>query len=58
MKYRVHRVKVRNSTLQQDVEHFINTLEGEISSIVPHIAPFFLFYGGTIDYVLVVEKTA
>lgn len=58
MKYRVHRIDVRQDTMQSQLENFLNTLNGEVISIVPNVKPTFQFMGATakVDYVLVVEK--
>jgi hypothetical protein len=58
MKYRVHRFDINMSTDQQRLEQFLNTLEGEIVSIIPNVKPTFQLMGATakIDYLLVVEK--
>jgi hypothetical protein len=56
MKYVVHRVDVGKGDVQDRLEVFLNNLNGEIVSIVPHVTQFFLMYGAKVDYVLVVEK--
>lgn len=58
MKYKVHRLEVKSSTMQETLEQYINNLRGEIISIVPHVKPTFQLMGATakIDYVLIVEK--
>jgi hypothetical protein len=58
MKYRVHRFDINMSTDQQRLEQFLNTLEGEIVSIIPNVKPTFQLMGATakIDFLLVVEK--
>ncbi len=46
---------------QSRLEHFLNSLKGEVVSIVPNIAKTTLFqiYGVTrkIDFLLIIEKT-
>jgi len=44
--------------MQEKLAHFLNTLNGEVVSIIPNVRPSFQFMGATakIDYVLVVEK--
>lgn len=58
MKYRVHRIDVKNDTMQEKLELFINKLNGEIVSIIPNVRPTFQLMGATakIDYLLIVEK--
>jgi hypothetical protein len=58
MKYRVHRLEVKKNTAQMDLEQFLNSLEGEILSVLPYISPVFQLMGATakVDYFLVVEK--
>jgi len=60
MKYRVHRLEIKMDNGQIELEQFLNTLEGEIVSIIPNIAKtsFFQIYGITrkIDFLLIVEK--
>jgi hypothetical protein len=58
MKYRVHRIEVKKETAQEKLERFLNRLEGEVLSIVPHISPTFQLMGATarVDFLLIVEK--
>ena len=60
MNYRVHRFDIKMSVDQQRLEQFLNTLEGEVVSIVPNSANTSLFqiYGVTpkIDFLFIVEK--
>ena len=58
MKYRVHRIEVKNETMQEKLEQYLNKLEGEVVSIIPNVRPTFQLMGATakIDYILVVEK--
>ena len=58
MKYRVHNLKVKSSNMQEKLEKFINSLEGEVTSIIPNVHPTFQGMGATakIDFLLVVEK--
>ena len=54
----VHRVDVKGDDLQYKLEYFLNDLNGDIVSIIPHVRPAFQLMGATakVDYVLVVEK--
>lgn len=58
MKYRVHKVEVYDGGSQELLEAFLNKLEGEVISVLPHIRPAYMILGGTakVDYYLVVEK--
>jgi len=58
MKYKVHRLDVKQKTIQVDLEQFVNQLTGEIVSIVPNVRPTFQGMGGTakIDFLLIVER--
>jgi hypothetical protein len=59
MKYKVHRLDVKSDTLQEQLEQFLNTLSGEVVSIIPNIKPTFQGMGATakVDILLIVEKT-
>ena len=58
MKYKVHRIDVKNEDIRDKLERFLNSLKGEVVSVMPHIKPTFLGMGATarVDYILVVEK--
>ena len=58
MKYRVHRIEVKRDNMQHKLEAFLNNLDGEVVSIIPHVRPTFQFMGATArtDYILIVEK--
>lgn len=56
MKYKTHKIDVTRSNMRQEIDNYINKLEGEIISIVPHTTTFFLFYGTRTSYVVIVEK--
>lgn len=56
MKYRVHRLDVKDDNMQEKLEDFLNKLGGEIVSIIPHVTRYAMFYGARIDYILIVEK--
>ena len=61
MSYRVHRLEINMERDQVKLEQFLNSLKGEIISIIPNIAKTTIFqiYGLTrkIDFLLIVEKT-
>jgi len=52
-KYRVHRFSLRMTEDQSKLEQYLNSLEGEIISIVPNIT---WFPKVQVDFVLIVEK--
>ena len=60
MKYKVHHFKIRMSEDQLKLEQFLNSLRGNVVSIVPNVARTTLLqiYGGSrkIDFLLIVEK--
>ena len=61
MSYRVHRFDINMERDQVKLEQFLNSLEGEIISIIPNIVKtnIFQIYGVTrkIDFLLIIEKT-
>ena len=58
MKYRVHRLEVKEDTAQEKLERFLNQLEGDILEIVPYVTPKFQGMGATsrVSFLLIVEK--
>ena len=60
MNYRVHRLEIDLEKDQARLEQFLNSLRGEVVSIIPNIAKTSLFqiYGVTrkINFVLIIEK--
>ena len=58
MRYRVHRIDVKQDNIQEKLELFLNNLKGEIVSVLPNVRPTFQLMGATskIDFILVVEK--
>ena len=59
MRYKVHRLDVKGSNIQEKLELFINRLNGRIISIIPNVRPVFQGMGATakIDFLLTVEST-
>jgi hypothetical protein len=53
MKYRVHRFSIRMTSDQQKLEKFLNSLEGEVVSIIPNVTPVPATY---VNFLLIVEK--
>jgi len=60
LKYRVHRLEIKGKDIQNTLEQFINTLDGEVISVLPSIKKASLpqIYGVTekVDFLLIVEK--
>jgi len=60
MKYKVHHFEINMVQDQGRLERFLNSLKGEVVSIVPNIAKTSLFqiYGITrkVDFLLIIEK--
>ena len=58
MKYKVHRFDLKMEQDQRKLEQFLNSLEGEVVTIIPNIKPTFLGMGATaiVDFVLIVER--
>ena len=60
MRYKVHRMEIDLEKDQDKLEQFLNSLRGEVISIIPNIARTTLFqiYGVSrkIKFVLIVEK--
>jgi hypothetical protein len=58
MKYRVHRFPIKMNEDQAKLEQFLNTLGGEVVSIIPNVKPTFLWMGATakVDFLFIVEK--
>jgi hypothetical protein len=58
MKYSVHRLEVNKDNMQEKLELFLNSLNGEIISVLPNVRPTFQLMGPTakVDFLLIVEK--
>lgn len=54
-KYRVHRFSLSMTNDQSKLELFLNSLEGEIVSIIPNVI---WFPKVQVDFLLIVEKLA
>jgi len=54
-KYRAHRFNLAMTNDQSKLEHFLNSLEGEIVSIVPNVT---WFPKVQVDFLLIIEKVA
>ena len=53
MKYRVHRFDIKMTRDQGRLERFLNSLEGEVVTIIPNVTPMPATY---VDFLLIVEK--
>ena len=58
MKYRVHRLKVEKNTVQEELEQFLNQLQGKVLAVLPYVTPTFQGMGATakVDFLLIVEQ--
>jgi hypothetical protein len=54
-KYRVHRFDIRMTADQSKLEQFLNSLEGEIVTIIPNVT-ISAFWIQKVDFLLIVEK--
>ena len=57
MKYRVHRFEIQMDKDQLKLEQFLNSLEGEVVSIIPNVNPTFQLMGATakVNFLFIVE---
>ncbi|HQV62079.1 MAG TPA: hypothetical protein PLG08_14960 [Chitinophagaceae bacterium] len=58
MKYKVHKLEVNKDIAQEKLELFLNSLRGEVVSVVPFVTPALMILGGAakVSFFLVVEK--
>jgi len=58
MKYKVHRFDLKMDTDRERLEDYLNSLEGDVISIVPNVKPTFQGMGATakVDFLFIVEK--
>ena len=58
MKYKVHHFEIRMDRDQVKLEQFLNSLKGEVVSIVPNVTPIFRPMGATakVNFLFIVEK--
>jgi len=58
LKYKVHRFQINMNKDQTKLEEFLNSLRGEIVTVIPNVKPTFMLLGGTakVDFLLIVEK--
>lgn len=55
--YRVHKLAWAEAKDPQNLERFLNSLEGDVIAIMPHVTMKFFWVHG-FDYVLITEKLA
>jgi hypothetical protein len=56
VKYKVHRLGVREDSAHLELEKFLNSLKGQVISIVPEIRRYLLCQGAKVTAFIVVEK--
>lgn len=58
MKYKVHHFEIKMDQDQMKLEQFLNSLTGEVVSIVPNVTPIFRPMGATakVNFLFIVEK--
>ena len=55
MKYKVHQFNIRMKKDKDSLEKFLNSLKGEVISIVPNVT-FGFFFVPVVDFLLITEK--
>ena len=57
-KYKVHKFELKMTKDSDKLEEFLNSLKGEVVSIIPNVQPKFLPMGATatVDFLLIIEK--
>lgn len=55
--YRVHRFDIKMTRDQENLERFLNDLDGEVVSMIPHVT-MKAFWVHVIDFLYVVEKVS
>jgi hypothetical protein len=56
MKYRVHRFDLSMSKDQSNLERFLNSLEGEVVSIIPNVTFIPVLLASKVNFLFIVEK--
>ena len=56
MRYKVHRFNLKMTRDQDQLEQFLNSLKGEVVSIIPNVAPVPFTWHAKVDFLLIVEK--
>ncbi len=47
MKYKVHKIEVKSSNMQEKLEDYLNKIQGEVVSVIPNVRPTFQIMGAT-----------
>ena len=55
MKYKVHQFNINMRRDKDNLEQFLNSLKGEVISIVPHVT-YGYFFLPVVDFLYVTEK--
>ncbi|HAX71438.1 MAG TPA: hypothetical protein PK152_13370 [Anaerolineales bacterium] len=55
-KYRVHRFDLRMTADQSKLEQFLNSLEGEVISVIPNVTVTPFTWASQVDFLLIIEK--
>lgn len=58
MSYKVHQLDIKLEDEQDKLEKFLNSLKGDVISIIPNVRPTFQGMGATakIDFLLIIER--
>ena len=58
MRYDIHRFDINMEKDQDKLKQFLNTLRGEVVSIIPNVKPTFKPMGATakVDFLYIIEK--
>jgi len=58
VKYSVHHIVVNRLNMWEKLEQFLNTLDGEVISVIPNVGPTFQLMGATlkIDFFKIDKK--
>lgn len=55
-KYRVRRFDLRMTADQSKLEQFLNSLEGEVISVIPNVTVTPFTWASHVDFLLIIEK--
>jgi hypothetical protein len=58
MKYRVHRFDLTMAKDQLNLERFLNSLEGEVISIIPNVTFIPVLLASKVNFLFIVEKVS
>jgi hypothetical protein len=56
MNYKVHRFEINMAKDQGNLERFLNTLKGEVVSIIPNVTYIPILLASKVNFLLIVEK--